>query len=304
MRYIIALMITTVMLMPLASSQTPSNEWEIGWENDSEPEILQLDGSFNFDITIEFWIENARPVPADIEFEVESNEDFTIDDPGSVSVPANSNESFEISISGSGLDDANKLIDARGQYYDVVTVVANLMMGGQSSDSKEIEKQLQFSPVYEFDYPSIDDINLDMKAGTDKEITIDIENKGNVDDAIKKIDFSFKSCPQMDYEVVSGLEKGTVISTKVSGVIKLISPSSHPDKTCTFEVNTVSEGSSLGYVGKFDFTVEAPEVISQEDEENQNGENQMDSSSDNSSLPYLPFSLSMITVILAALLRK
>jgi len=304
MRYIIALMITTVMLMPLASSQTPSNEWEIGWENDSEPEILQLDGSFNFDITIEFWIDNARPVPADIEFEVESNEDFTIDDPGSVSVPANSNESFEISISGSGLDDANKLIDARGQYYDVVTVVANLMMGGQSSDSKEIEKQLQFSPVYEFDYPSIDDINLDMKAGTDKEITIDIENKGNVDDAIKKIDFSFKSCPQMDYEVVSGLEKGTVISTKVSGVIKLISPSSHPDKTCTFEVNTVSEGSSLGYVGKFDFTVEAPEVISQEDEDNQNGENQMDSSSDNSSLPYLPFSLSMITVILAALLRK
>lgn len=290
--------------MPLASSQTPSNEWEIGWENDSEPEILQLDDSFNFDITIEFWIDNARPVPADIEFEVESNEDFTIDDPGSVSVPANSNESFEISISGSGLDDANKLIDARGQYYDVVTVVANLMMGGQSSDSKEIEKQLQFSPVYEFDYPSIDDINLDMKAGTDKEITIDIENKGNVDDAIKKIDFSFKSCPQMDYEVVSGLEKGTVISTKVSGVIKLISPSSHPDKTCTFEVNTVSEGSSLGYVGKFDFTVEAPEVISQEDEDNQNGENQMDSSSDNSSLPYLPFSLSMITVILAALLRK
>jgi len=304
MRYIIALMITTVMLMPLASSQTPSNEWEIGWETDSEPEILQLDDSFNFDITIEFWIDNARPVPADIEFEVESNEDFTIDDPGSVSVPANSNESFEISISGSGLDDANKLIDARGQYYDVVTVVANLMMGGQSSDSKEIEKQLQFSPVYEFDYPSIDDINLDMKAGTDKEITIDIENKGNVDDAIKKIDFSFKSCPQMDYEVVSGLEKGTVISTKVSGVIKLISPSSHPDKTCTFEVNTVSEGSSLGYVGKFDFTVEAPEVISQEDEDNQNGENQMDSSSDNSSLPYLPFSLSMITVILAALLRK
>ena len=290
--------------MPLASSQTPSNEWEIGWENDSEPEILQLDDSFNFDITIEFWIDNARPVPADIEFEVESNEDFTIDDPGSVSVPANSNESFEISISGSGLDDANKLIDARGQYYDVVTVVANLMMGGQSSDSKEIEKQLQFSPVYEFDYPSIDDINLDMKAGTDKEITIDIENKGNVDDAIKKIDFSFKSCPQMDYEVVSGLEKGTVISTKVSGVIKLISPSSHPDKTCTFEVNTVSEGSSLGYVGKFDFTVEAPEVISQEDNDNQNGENQMDSSSDNSSLPYLPFSLSMITVILAALLRK
>ena len=304
MRYIIALMITTVMLMPLASSQTPSNEWEIGWETDSEPEILQLDDSFNFDITIEFWIDNARPVPADIEFEVESNEDFTIDDPGSVSVPANSNESFEISISGSGLDDANKLIDARGQYYDVVTVVANLMMGGQSSDSKEIEKQLQFSPVYEFDYPSIDDINLDMKAGTDKEITIDIENKGNVDDAIKKIDFSFKSCPQMDYEVVSGLEKGTVISTKVSGVIKLISPSSHPDKTCTFEVNTVSEGSSLGYVGKFDFTVEAPEVISQENEDNQNGENQMDSSSDNSSLPYLPFSLSMITVILAALLRK
>ena len=304
MRYIIALMITTVMLMPLASSQTPSNEWEIGWETDSEPEILQLDDSFNFDITIEFWIDNARPVPADIEFEVESNEDFTIDDPGSVSVPANSNESFEISISGSGLDDANKLIDARGQYYDIVTVVANLMMGGQSSDSKEIEKQLQFSPVYEFDYPSIDDINLNMKAGTDKEITVEIENKGNVDDAIKKIDFSFKSCPQMDYEVVSGLEQGTVISTKVSGVIKLISPSSHPDKTCTFEVNTVSEGSSLGYVGKFDFTVEAPEVISQENEDNQNGENQMDSSSDNSSLPYLPFSLSMITVILAALLRK
>ncbi|MEL0101287.1 MAG: hypothetical protein VW862_06270 [Euryarchaeota archaeon] len=304
MRYIVALMITTVLLTPLASSQTPSNEWEIGWEDDSEPDILQLDSSFNFDITIEFWIENSRPVPADIEFEVESNEDFTIDDPGSVSVPANSNETFEISISGSGLDDANKLIDARGQYYDVVTIIANLMVGGQSSDSKEIEKQLQFSPVYEFDYPSINDINLKMKAGTDKEITVEIENKGNVDDAIKKIDFSFKSCPQMDFVVVSGLAEGTVISTKVSGVIKLISPSSHPDKTCTFEVNTVSEGSSLGYVGRFDFNVEAPEVISEDDEDDQNGENQVDSPMDDNSLPYLPFSLSILTVIFAAILRK
>ena len=31
-----------------------------------------------------------------------------------------------------------------------------------------------------------------MKAGTDKEVTIEIANKGNVDDAIKKIQFSFE----------------------------------------------------------------------------------------------------------------
>ena len=158
--------------------------------------------------------------------------------------------------------------------------------------------------MYNLEYPTIDDINLNMKAGTDKEITIDIENRGNVDDAIKRIDFTFKSCPQMDYEVVSGLQQGTVIANKISGVVKLISPSSHPDKTCTFEVNTVSEGDNMGYVGKFDFQVEAPQVISDDNDDGQEEENSVISANDGNSLPYLPFSVSLICVIFAALVRR
>ncbi len=304
MRSLIPILVSLTLLTSFSSAQTPSNEWDIGWEDDDEPVMMTLDSVYNFDITIEFWIENSRPVQANIEFEVETNEDFTVDDPGSVSVPANSNETFEITISGSGLDDSNELIDARGQYYDIVTVVANLMVGGQSSDSKEIEKQLQFSPVYKLEYPTIDDINLNMKAGTDKEITIDIENRGNVDDAIKRIDFTFKSCPQMNYEVVSGLQQGTVIANKISGVVKLISPSSHPDKTCTFEVNTVSEGDSMGYVGKFEFDVEAPEIISEDDNGGSEDDNSVISANDGNSLPYLPFSVSIICVIFAAFVRR
>ena len=34
-------------------------------------------------------------MPAEIQFESESNDAFSVEDPGSVSVPANSNETFE-----------------------------------------------------------------------------------------------------------------------------------------------------------------------------------------------------------------
>ena len=307
MRYLIPIMILFSLIIPsVATAQAPSNEWDIGWESDDEVEIMILDSSYNFNLVIEFWVDNSRPVPANLEFVVETNEDFTVDDPGSASVDANTNESFEITITGSGLDELNELIDARAQHYDIVTLTANLMVGEQSSDSKEIEKKVQFSPVYQFTYPSIDDVNADMKAGTDKEVTIEIANKGNVDDAIKRIQFSFKGCPQMDYQVVSGLQTGTVISDKTSGVIKLLSPSSHPDKTCTFEVSTVSEGSNLGYVGSFTFDVDAPEKVSNNDGNSgdTNVENTENSAAEDNSLPFVPFSLSILTVIFAAFVRR
>ena len=96
---LIPILVSLTLLASFSSAQTPSNEWDIGWESDDEPEIMTLDSVYNFDITIQFWIENSRPVEASIEFEVETNDDFNVDDPGSVSVPANSNETFEITIS-------------------------------------------------------------------------------------------------------------------------------------------------------------------------------------------------------------
>ena len=306
MRLVVPVILVISLCMPLTSAQTPSGEWNIDWENDNEPEILQLDTAYNFDIKIKFWIDNSRPVPAEIQFESESNDAFSVDDPGSVSVPANSNETFEITITGSGIEADIGLYDARGEFFDVVTLTASLMVGGQPSDTKEIEKKLQFSPVYELDFPMIEDIDLELKAGTNKEITVDLENLGNKNDAIKKIDFTFKSCPQMDYEEKSGiLVEGYVSDFRSvsTAMISLDAPSSHPDKICELNIAVTSEGNGVVYVGKLEFSVVAPEIVTEKEVED-NQEVPTDSPSDENQMPFQPFFYSLLCVIFAALSRR
>jgi hypothetical protein len=60
----------------------------------------------------------------------------------------------------------------------------------------------------------------------------------------------------------------------------------------------------MGYVGKFEFDVEAPEIISEDDNGGSEDDNSVISANDGNSLPYLPFSVSMICVIFAAFVRR
>ena len=135
---------------------------------------------------------------------------------------------------------------------------------------------------------------------------------GNSDDAISKIDMSFRGCPQMNFAAKdSGLDAGTVISTTdspyqawIKGSVKLSAPSSHPDKTCKFIVSVTSEGNGISYTGEVEFEVEAPDVSEDKDEGDSSDSDSSSFEVEDSSLPAISSLLCILTELFAAVIRR
>ena len=308
MKKIISSILLLAILSPVVSAQDVGvPDWEIGWDSDKEPMIMELDSNYNFELVIKFWVDNSRPVPADLDFEIETNDLFIVDDPGKVSVSANSNETFELMISGSGLNSNGELIDARQSHYDIVTLKATLLFGDQSIGEKEIEKQVQFSSVFGFEIefePVVNGKGPEIKSGTHEEVTIRVLNIGNVDDALTKIGLSFKGCPQMNFEQITALNTGEAISVSKAGTVKLLAPSSHPDKTCKFIVTITSEGNGISYEGELEFNVDAPDVLVKEEDEGNDSTDSSDFEVKENSLPAIAAFICILTVMFAATIRR
>jgi hypothetical protein len=307
MKRTIVFILLLAMISPLVSGQDVGvPDWDIGWDSDDEPMIMELDSNYNFELVIKFWVDNSRPLPADIDFEVESNEQFIVDDPGKITVSANSNETFELTISGTGWDGNGALLDARGSHYDIITLKAILLFGEQNAGEKEIEKQVQFSPVFGFEI-SFEPPNQFMptiKSGTNEQITIFVDNVGNVDDALTKIDMKFKGCPQMNFEQIDMLKTGEAIAFTMIGTSKLLAPSSHPDKICTFVVTVTSEGNGISYAGELEFDVDAPDISEEEDKEESPNPESSDLEVEGNTLPAISSFLCLLTVCFAAVIRR
>ena len=70
-RTIIAILL--ISLIPISvDAQTPSPEvnWTAGWEIEDDVALMQLDSlSYNFELTLNFWINNNRLTPIEVGFE-------------------------------------------------------------------------------------------------------------------------------------------------------------------------------------------------------------------------------------------
>ena len=315
MRQVIVAFLLMAALCPLGGAQIPemqSPSWDLGWEEEDEPAIMELDNRLNFILKIKFWIDNSRPIPGEFEVEVETYDGFEVDDPGKVDVAANSNETFEITISGSG-ELNGELHDATGAYFDIVKLTATLDIGDQVIDSKEIEKQLQFSSVYGFEVeiqPIVNGLGPEVKSGTSESIDVTITNSGNVNDALSKIEMSFRGCPQMNYDASdSGIEQGTAISDSKSGSILLSAPTNHPDRTCKFIITVTSEGNGFVYTGEVEFEVDGnsnsqSDNSQQESDDNSPTQNSNGLEVEDNSLTAHSFLFCVIIVIIAAVFRQ
>ena len=113
-KFVVSILFLAI-LLPFASAQLPdvSNPgWSIGWEVEDDEVMMDLDDSMQFETKLKFWIDNTRPLPSDYDIEVEmtyptecDESSFSIDSESKVNVGANTNESFEIKISGNGYGD-------------------------------------------------------------------------------------------------------------------------------------------------------------------------------------------------------
>ena len=315
MKRIVVVILLMVALVPTSTAQIPEAEppgWEIGWEGEDDIVIFELDpDTYAFDLILEFWIENTYLIPIEVDFETEFVNsglgDFVqIDDPGKVSVPASSNESFELKIS---CQTSCVLWWAGEGWLDTVEFTATNYVAEQEQSSQEISQKIQPSSIYGFEVtfePITNSKGPKINSGTYEMIDVIIGLTGNNNDAISKIDMSFRGCPQMNFDAKdSGLEAGTVINLpRVSGPVKLSAPSSHPDKTCKFIVAVTSEGNGISYTGEVEFVVEAPDVKVEDNDEDESTTETSDFEVEDSSLPAISSLLCILTVLLSAVIRR
>ena len=317
MKRFLVVILLVVALIPASTAQIPDAEppgWEIGWEGEDDIVIFELDSdTYAFELILEFWIENTYLIPIDVDFETEFESEIfgefvQIEDPGKVSIPANSNESFELKIS---CQTSCALWSANNAYLDTVGFTATNYVADQEQSSQEISQKIQPSSIYGFEVtfePITNGKGPKINAGTYEMIDVIIVLTGNSDDAISKIDMSFRGCPQMNYDADdSGLVSGTTIKGEwygIEGSVKLSAPSSHPDKICTFIVTVTSEGNGVSYNGEVEFVVDAPDVKEADDDEEESTSESSDFEVKDNSLPAISSLMCMLTVIFAALIRR
>ena len=319
MKRFLVVILLMVALVPASTAQIPEAEppgWEIGWEGEDDIVIFELDSdTYAFELILEFWIENTYLIPIEVDFEMGlstmwEGDGVMNETPGKVSIPANSNESFELKIY---CQTSCVLWWAGEPWLDTVEFTATNYVADQEQSSQEISQKIKPSSIYGFEVtfqPITNSKGPKINAGTYEMIDVIVQLSGNDDDAISKIDMSFRGCPQMNFDAKdSGLEAGTVIKPTIEGSgvvgpVKLSAPSSHPDKTCKFIVAVTSEGNGITYTGEVEFVVEAPDVKVEDNDEDESATESSDFEVEDSSLPAISSLLCILTVLLSAVIRR
>ena len=309
-RVLVTILIVSL-LSPLVLAQQPNPQipdWNLGWEVEQDKAIMELDSNMNFELVLTFWVSNTGLLPQELSMEVELDESLTTDFPSQITADGNSNKTYDLIISGSGFGADGELRSSMS-IFDTVVLTANQKIAEQNVGQKEIEMDLQFSAVFGFDIemsPASGSGSLKINSGTSENVVGTLSITGNSDDAITKVDLVVKKCPQINHELLSGLETSKAITNSQSFEIKLLAPSNHPDKECVLSVSVTSEGNGMSYNGEFEFTVDAPERVV-EDNSDDDPVQEVDESQyevESSSLPATSLASCVILLLFVAIIRR
>lgn len=333
MKHILLALIIVLSALPLqAEAQSEPLDWQFGWETETNPEIMELNGKdsrlksingigssgdMTFSLTLEFWVDNPRPLPVEIDFDFsilacQGCGDFEVDIPDVSTINGQSNESFSVVISGDGFySEDSGLANYRwlvlyGEIHDFVLTASELVAGQATpTEAKEIEKGLQFSKYNAFRVHSPQDKEI-VHAGSDNSgWRIYVDNMGNnAGDVITEVSVEIKSCPQL---VIEGQE---VLKSSRIGHLTVTAPQSHPAKTCEITIKVRSEGSGLWYANHQPFIVEvlAPEAEDDTNDDTSSSEQEMMGNdleiNDSGILPSLTILSTLFMVGFAAIFRR
>ena len=322
-RTIIAIFL--ISLIPVSTSAqlpNPEIQWTADWNIEDEVAIMQLnEDTYSFELILEFWINNNRLTPIEVGFEVEFEDvEFSVDDPGQVTVEGNSNKTFELKISGSGMDSDGILYNA-DTFTETVTMNLIELIAGQAADaSREIEMDLKFSKIYnlvvkyEGDGLTASNAQVPMKSGTTKTINLHVYNFGNTDDAVTKTSIAVSRCPQLDYSFEPSSALPIVVNpavksdeNKLLGELEVSTTTSHPTKECILEFTIYPESDSVSSYATLTIDVESVETIEEEPDDNTDDTGNTEATDldvESSSLPALSSFLCVLAAPFSAVIRR
>ena len=322
-RTIIAIFL--ISLIPVSTSAqlpNPEIQWSADWEMDDDVAIMQLNpDSYSFELTLKFWINNNRLTPIEVGLEAEfENVEFNVDDPGQVTVDGNSNKTFELKISGTGVDEDGILYNA-DSFSETVTLNLIELIAGQAADaSREIEMDLKFSEIFDlrvkYEAAGLTTANAEipMKSGTTKTINLHVFNFGNTDDAVTKTSITVSRCPQLEYSFEPSSALPFVVNpavnsddSKLLGELEVSTTTSHPTKECILEFTIYPESDSVSSYATLTIDVESVETTVDETDDNTDDTTNTDTTDlevESSSLPAISSWFCVITALFSALIRR
>jgi hypothetical protein len=213
--------------------------WQTGIvsEQDAAPTFeIGLDGS----VTVKFWIDNQNMAAINLDVAYDLPFDGVYSGPDTVEVPAQTNKSFDATISE--IDVAEFVAEQSDRFIITSTVTGYagvpLSLGG---DSKDAEGNLTIPMVVDLKV-NLSEAAGPLNAGTTSSLEVVVTNEGNAVDSVFKVTVS-DSCPLLEVGGAEELEGVAIeMGKNLTQNLNISTSDSHPTKKCVIEISIQSRG--------------------------------------------------------------
>lgn len=307
-RALAVLLVLLVPILPPATAQIEPPSWELGWATDMDT-TYRVDLDDDWDVTGELVVfvnnERSNELNLQLTYDYDDTAPFTFDGPDSIAVPASTNESFTITITGGAAEDV-RAFSPSSKVNLVIT--AEERIGEASVSNQEIDGDVGVPRVYML-MPELTPPSNTLFAGSWVEFDLTVSNFGNTQDAITVGQATIRSCPHLSVLGLEEVEDVIVPVTAANGegvmfTLRLEATSSHQERTCEITISIGSEGDAGSRSDTLDVAVVAPEA--DEDPVGNAGDDDSDSGLnqdlDNNPLPWLGVSELVVVLLASALL--
>ncbi|MDA0715189.1 MAG: hypothetical protein O3A74_01330 [archaeon] len=305
-KVLLSILFLLPLLIPI-QAQFPGGSWEFGWETDMDTTyVLNLEDDWDLQDSIEFFIDNQQSTTVNLEIEYEFDDDLAIEieGPESVSIPANTNETFEVTITGKSEEEIRSF--GADTSMDIV-VRARQTAGSTDVRTEEIDGAMKFPRILKLK-PTLNEPTDELFAGSSVAVNLLVENEGNANDAISSAEASIRNCPHLTVNKLETLENQVVEPTGVNGGVgsmfelRVEASSSHQERMCDVTLTIYSEGAQTSHSSTISVQVKAPTTNTDKPvfEDDTTPDTQ-----DNSSLPWLSsFEFIMAVLFASIFVRK
>ena len=294
-------------LLPCAQAQElqpPS--WEVGWTTDVDPKyIVDLEDDWDVEGELVVFVNNERSNELNLDLTYDFDEDgpFIFDGPESITVSANTNDSFTITITGAS---EQKVRSFSPTSTLPLTLNAEESIGETSVSSQEIEADITVPRKYRL-LPSIVPPQDTLFSGSWVEFSLEVSNLGNTQDAITSGEATIRSCPHLSVVGLEQLENTVVSVTNDDNsnaavfTLRLEASSSHQERQCEVSLAVTSEGDETTRSTTMNVQVVAPEV-EQNDEYDEDDDGFAEGSEESTSLPWASMNETLLVLFISFVL--
>ena len=293
-----------------AQSPIDGQSWTLGWATDMDSTyIVEMDLDWDAEGEVIAYVENNRmaQLELDLSYEFDSWVPFSFTGPETISVSANSNDTFVIKFSPIDDDDTREY---NPDNSSTLTITAEEKVGDTSASTQDIEGDVSVPRVFDL-RPTVTLPDETLHAGSWIDISTQLVNNGNARDAVKEASVQFRSCPHLSMMGLDELANTLVETTDaqsgkdVFASLRLEASESQPNRVCEITLSLTSEGDDASRSVTFELEVMAVEAddSAQESPQNDDEEETNSLSQESNSLPWAG-GVELLTLIGLASLRK